>query len=91
MKSIVMVYPDKRFVEKDPEPGKGHPLRLDVSETYWTKTCPIILKEEFWRRIGLVNKLLNQYRQEDHRIYWAMFSKEGQPEIPDTENIHHVE
>jgi hypothetical protein len=90
MKSVVIVYPDRRFVERDTQSGFGHPILLDVLERYWTKTCPIVSKDEFWRRIGLVNKLLDKYRKENHQVYWAMFSRENQPETPDIENIHHV-
>ena len=90
MKSVVMICPDKRFVERDPKAGMGHPLLIDAYETYWTKSCPIISVKEFWRRMRLVNKLLNRYRKEEHQVYWAMFSKEGYPEVPDTESIHPI-
>lgn len=90
MKSLIIVYPDKRFVERDPEREFGHPIRLDAIERYWTHTCPIISPMEFWRRMGLVNKILDEYRQTDHTVYWVVFGKQEQPVIPERESIHHL-
>ena len=89
MKSVIMVYPDKRYVDYDPE-GGGHPGGLHLSESYWTRAGLGISREEFRRRAGLINTLIDAYRQNDHRVYWAVFSLDGAPTVADTDNIHHT-
>lgn len=87
MNSVVMVYPDKRYVERDPE-GGGHPGGLDSWENYWTKAGLGVSKEEFRRRASLINFLLDTYRKKDHRVYWTVFSLDEDSTQPDVDNIH---
>ncbi|MBX4212367.1 hypothetical protein KW787_02845 [Candidatus Pacearchaeota archaeon] len=87
--AVVMVYPDKRYIHWDPlHPGKA--IGLNVWERVWTKSAIGITKKEFRRRAGLINKLLDSYRKEGHRVYWAVFSEDCNSNVPERKSIHPV-
>jgi hypothetical protein len=88
-KSVVIIYPDKRFVEQDPVRGQGHPMGYHMVRRFWTKTVRMgITEAEFDRRTNLVNTILDGYRNSGHRVHWATFSQEGNLKKPDVKNIH---
>ncbi|MEN9626239.1 MAG: hypothetical protein RL557_567 [archaeon] len=86
--ALIMVYPDKRYVERDPL-SEGHPCFLDVYERGFTETVSLMSKESFQKRVGLINKLIDNYRR-SQKVCWLVFSQKENPSVADTENMHPI-
>ena len=84
-----MVYPDRRYLERDPN-GGGNTFLLDTLKEIWVGYGIGISESEFFRRMGLINKLLDNYRDNGDIVNWMVFSEEGNLGVADVENIHPI-
>lgn len=82
MKTVLMLYPIVPFVDRDPEFPQARGCLMDSLGGFWTKVLGL-KSGEFRDRCGLVNVLLERYREEAFVVNWAYFGQSGFVSAPD--------
>jgi hypothetical protein len=83
MKSVLMLYPIRHFVEYDSR------ICLEPLETYWNSALGFE-NGQFRRRHRLINELIDQYRRSGFRVNWAVFCDPEHRTVSDLSRISDI-
>ncbi len=73
MKAVLIMYPIFTYADGDSHIRKANALYLSKWRRLWQSALDLS-KGEFRDRFRLINKLIEEYRGQDHRVYWGVFS-----------------
>lgn len=78
MKSVLIIYPVKEYVD-----GRyGNSFNLNMLSKYWSYVLKLP-KGAFRNRFGIINKLIDEYRENKFNVNWLLFSSCFDKKEPD--------